>query len=208
MFFYEKWQEEKVEKQTSELKLLKSQYNPHFLFNALNSIYSKTLDVSDEASELVLKLSSILRYNLALDDTELITMEDEIIYINNYLDIQKVRLSHKVQIKLITHVEDDDTLIAPLFIVPLIENAFKYGVNNTDECFIFISIKQSKNILEVKIKNSKVIIDATLPASESFGLGLKNVKRRLDLYYPNRHDMTINETDDEYSVSLQLNMNK
>lgn len=203
---YEKFEKEKTERKNIELKLLKSQYNPHFLFNALNSIYSKTIDVSDEASTLILKLSSILRYNLNHNSADHIPLSEEVNNINNYLDLQIIRLAENVQVTKQIIVPDSKHSIAPFLLTPLLENAFKYGVNNTDLCKIEIYLSLDSNQLIFSVLNKKATIDHSIPLSEGFGLGISSVKKLLELHYPNNYQFLIEEQHERYTVSLKIHL--
>lgn len=201
---YEKLEMEKTERKNIELKLLKSQYNPHFLFNSLNSIYSKTIDVSEDASALILKLSSILRYNLNHNSSDHIPLSEEIKNINNYLDLQIIRLAENIHVTKQIVVPDNIIFIAPFLLTPLLENAFKYGVNSTDICKIEIYLSLDSNQLIFSVMNKKVAIDHSFPLSEGFGLGITSVKKLLELHYPNNYQFLIDENNKSFKVSLKI----
>lgn len=206
--FMERWKGEErrriemdKEHVTSELEYLKQQINPHFLFNALNSIYSLTLPCSQTASDSILKLSSILRYMLYSTTNKEVFLEDEIAIIKDYMGLQELRLTKKTKVKFITNGDFGGIKIEPLLLIPIIENAFKYGVNASKESFIEvnISIKNKKFIFETR---NTVVVDERPKDS---GLGLKNIKRRTDLIYPGAHTLTAEQQGDLFVVRLEIN---
>lgn len=185
----------------AELKFLKSQINPHFLFNALNNLYSLTLSKSDKAPEVVLKISSLLDYVLYECNVPYIELEREAESIKNYIDLQKMRYGQKVNIKLHREGNAENVQIAPLLILPLIENAFKHGLDKSlGEGFVYISLKANKNKLQLTVRNS-------LKGENNHdgkGIGLKNLKKRLELQYPERYSFSIKEEKDEFIADLSL----
>jgi two-component system, LytTR family, sensor kinase len=211
MRFIQKWQDDErnkleleKEKVKTELSYLKQQINPHFLFNSLNSIYSLSLSKSDVTTSSILKLSSILRYMLYESEDSLVSLKDEIRTIQDYFDLQKLRLTNKVSINLQINGNAEGYKIAPFMLIPLIENAFKYGVDNVNESFINIvlSIKDSK--LKLKVTNN--IVSNNIKQSKNSGIGLKNIQRRLELLYP--HDYTFETTKSQsvFTVLLELKL--
>ena len=206
LIVYEKFEKEKTEKKNVELEFLKSQYNPHFLFNALNSIYAKTIDVSDDASSLILKLSSLLRYNLNLNSSEKIPLIEEINNINNYFDLQKIRLSENVELIKEINIMKSNYFISPFLFIPLIENAFKYGANTTDICKIYISLSLEGKQLIFFVQNKKNVIDHNIISTEGFGLGMNNVKKLLELNYPNNYHFNIEDGNEIYKVTVKINL--
>jgi hypothetical protein len=191
------------EKVQSELAYLKAQINPHFLFNTLNSIYALRVYRSDAAPESITKLSSIMRYVMSETSAALVALDKEIKYLQSYIDLERLRLTDKV--KLDFKVEGDLTgkRISPLIFLPLIENAFKHGVSTVEECDIRIHITVSGNLLNLEVANNK-------PRTESrhkTGLGVDNVKKRLLLLYPGKHELKIKETSSTYLVNLVMVLN-
>lgn len=199
-----RWKLTEKQRLQSELSSLKSQINPHFLFNTLNSIYAETLGKADNAAEMVLKLSDMMRYTTTEAHHDKVPLQKELDYITNYIELQKLRLASKA--KLEYYIEDDaNTLqIAPFLLIPFIENAFKYGVNSEQNSFIRIELKINNTELNLTVFNKKVKIDKTL--QETFGLGIKNTQQRLSLIYPERHLLTIHDTEIDYLVSLHINL--
>jgi sensor histidine kinase YesM len=191
----------------SELNFLKSQINPHFLFNTLNNLYALTLKKSDLAPEIVLKLSEMMRYMLYECNERRVPLQKEINYVKNYLELEKLRQGKKfdIQFKLKGNVEDQK--IAPLMFIPFLENSFKHGVNNQlTDGFVEIQLDIEKDNVRVDIENSKA---PTLPSPsgrKSGGIGLVNVRRRLDLLYPDNYILDIENNPNTYKITLELNL--
>jgi LytS/YehU family sensor histidine kinase len=190
----------------AELKLLKTQIHPHFLFNTLNNLYGLTLEKSDEAPKLVLQLSEILDYILYRCDEKLVLIGEELAILKNYIEIEKVRYSGKFTLKAIFPEQTGGLKIAPLLLLPFVENAFKHGVSHsTGVAFVNIKIKIVGTNFFFKFKNSKNPA-MTANAEHNKGVGLKNVRKRLHLIYPEKHLLKINETEETFSVNLTLQL--
>jgi hypothetical protein len=191
----------------SELNFLKSQINPHFLFNTLNNLYALTLKKSDLAPEIVLRLSEMMRYMLYECNERRVPLRKEINYVKNYLELEKLRQGKKFNIKFELDGEIEDQKIAPLMFIPFLENSFKHGVNNQlTDGFVEIHLQIEKDNVRVEIENSKA---PTLPSpsgKKSGGIGLVNVKRRLDLLYSNNYVLEIENNPNTYKVQLELNL--
>ncbi len=186
----------------AELNFLKSQINPHFLFNTLNGIYAQAHDRSDKTEHTVLKLSELLRYVIYDSGGDKVELEKDIQYITNYIDLQKIRLSSKVLINYEVTGDIRRYMIAPLLLISFIENAFKHGISYSRSSVIDISISVFDKTLTLSVRNPVI-------ASDNFtdgGLGLKNVSRRLELLYPSDYSLQIEKTDQSYSVLLNLNL--
>ncbi len=192
----------------SELKFLKSQINPHFLFNTLNSLYALTLKKSDKAPEIVIKLSEMMRYMLYECNERQVPMRKEVQYIRNYVDLEKLRQGQKVRIDFDVRGEISDQMIAPLIFTPFLENSFKHGVNQISEGFVDILLDvQDKNVV-LQIENSRPSKQPVLSHKRpSGGIGLVNVRRRLDLLYPESYELKITEEPEKYKVNLTLALN-
>lgn len=208
-----KWQdseklraETEKEKLYAELSYLKQQVNPHFLFNALNNIYSLSLSKSDMTTNAILKLSSILRYMLYETNKKQVSLKDEVEIIMNYIDLQKLRLTEKVKTDFKVTGNAGNYLIEPLLLLPFIENAFKYGADNMHASFIKINIDIADDLLILKVENKIVLNPAK--NNNDYGIGLKNIQRRLELLYPNNHTLTINENDKIFIVYLSIKLKK
>jgi two-component system, LytTR family, sensor kinase len=189
----------------SELKLLKSQINPHFLFNTLNSLYALTLKKSDLAPEIVLKLSEMMRYMLYECNEKEVNLEKEINYMKNYLELEKLRHGAKMDISLEIEGEATDQKVAPLLLMPFIENSFKHGINNQlNTGFVNLHMKILDDRVIMDLKNSKAPSMPKIRDKKSGGIGLNNVKRRLQILYPKHHELKIEESPFDYKVQLSL----
>ena len=203
-------QREKQELETrnvqSELKFLKSQINPHFLFNTLNSIYALSLKKSDKAPEIVVKLSEMLRYMLYECNELSVPLEKEVKYIENYLSLEKLRHGEKLEIDFKTSGRIDGLKVSPLMFVPFLENAFKHGANNhLDSGYVHASLDVLEKNIQFKIENSKPdAIPVRDHQRKSGGIGLVNIRRRLNILYYNQHVLEIEEKPDSYTVHLDL----
>lgn len=183
----------------TELHLLKSQVNPHFLFNTLNSIYSLALTGNARTADSVFKLSTIMRYTLEESQTNFVPLQNELKFINSYIDLQKMRLNQVAKVQFTQNIEQEDALVAPLLLIPFIENAFKYGISTHTACEVVMRLEQKNNQLYFTctnqvFKNQRVA---------STGTGLQNVKRRLELLYPQKHTLTITEN---HLFTIQLHI--
>jgi two-component system, LytTR family, sensor kinase len=191
----------------SELKFLKSQINPHFLFNTLNSLYALTLKKSDLAPEVVLKLSEMMRYMLYECNEKSVPLEKEVNYLINYLELEKVRHGKKIKINFNQSGEITNQEISPLMFIPFVENCFKHGVSNQiAEAFVDINLMVEKKSIEIHIENSKHAAMPGVISKKSGGIGLINVKRRLDLLYPNAYNIEVLDTPITYKVILKINL--
>jgi two-component system, LytTR family, sensor kinase len=198
---WEKKQLLEVGKTKAELLFLKSQVNPHFLFNTLYSIYYLTVNKSDKASQAIMKLSDIIRFVLTESQCDYIQLEKEIDYITKYIDLQKLRISEKTKINFNVCGNIKEKQIAPLILIPFVENAFKYGVSSHVETLIKISLIITETSLELDLSNNKfdIIIE-----QEKNNIGLRNVKQRLLLLYPQKHKLIIKDEPFSYSINLTI----
>lgn len=192
------------EKISSELSYLKSQINPHFLFNTLNSIYSLSVTRSDKTSGAIVALSGMMRYMLSEADKEKVSLERELEYIRSYIDLQASRFGNTLDLSLTIEGSSEHKQIAPLLLISFIENAFKYGVNPEEPSKISIEINVYGDELMFRITNNKVHID-TADVTQT-GIGVENTTSRLNLLYPAKHNISITEDDKEYSVLLILKL--
>lgn len=197
-----KRQEIETEKLATELSFLKTQINPHFLFNTLNNIYSLAMVKSEATADAVLKLSSIMRYVLTETKNDTVPLDKEIAFVKHYIELQKVRLTDKVSIELIISGNTDSKNIAPLVLIPFIENAFKYGISTKEISKIYFGIVCNDNSICFTAKNN--IINKQNGNGENTGIGLKNTKRRLELLYPAKHTLTVTEENNQFMVHLIL----
>lgn len=205
-------QNQQLETQTmqNELRFLKSQINPHFLFNTLNNLFALTLKKDSRAPEIVLKLSEIMRYMLYECNDRTVLLTKEIQYMQNYLDLERLRQPDTVDISLSVEGRVSEQMIAPLLFIPFLENAFKHGVQNqiTAGGFVRARLRVQDDDLEFYIENSKPahtpkVADA---GRRSGGIGLVNVRQRLELLYPKNHELHIENDPNQYAVTLLLKM--
>lgn len=191
----------------SELAALRSQINPHFLFNALNTIYGMSRRADPETPEAVLKLSDILRHNLYECDEPEISLEQEIYLLKQYIDLSRLRVYDKDSIQFETDAMPEGQKIAPLLLIPFVENAIKHGLgNNARNAWMHVKLALHGNTLHFNCSNSNKRKQPDILNGRSKGIGLNNVKRRLELLYPQKHKLTITASDDVYSVSLQIEL--
>jgi two-component system, LytTR family, sensor kinase len=187
-----------MEKVSSELKFLKAQINPHFLFNTLNNIYALARKKSEDTPEVVLKLSNMLRYMLYETKAEKVTVEKEIQLIEDYIQIEKIRYSNRLNISFNKEIDDSKTLIAPLILLPFVENAFKHGASESRfDINIAISLQLVDNQIKFTVINTKEAHCAAI--KDSIGLG--NIKRQLELTYKT-HNLQIENTENHFKVTL------
>ena len=192
------------EKLETELKLLKAQINPHFIFNALNNIYSLTYMQSKKAPESVLKLSEMLRYVFYDCNKDRVPLSAEVQYIKNFIAFQQIKSEFAQNISLKTEINGANLEIAPMLFIPFIENAFKYSrIEENESAFINIKIIHQDSKLHFIIKNSFPENNKPLPGS---GMGIKNVKYRLDIIYPKKYELVINEGGGLFNIDLRLDV--
>ncbi|WP_214072767.1 histidine kinase [Mucilaginibacter sp. dw_454] len=191
------------EKATNELNFLRAQFNPHFLFNSINSIYGHIDKSNKEAREMLLVLSEMLRYQLYECNVEEISLDREINYVSNYIAMQRGRIDERVKVNFCADEVDGQPNIAPLLLITFVENAFKYvGFNEDRPNLVEISLRYADDKLIFKVFNTK---DSYINHTEgSSGLGIANTKRRLEILYPNRHELKINNDEKNYEVELTL----
>jgi len=213
LFIAEEWRDQQSElvklaqleeeAKKAELKALRSQINPHFLFNALNLIYSESVKKSDQSPDLILKLSEILRYVLEKAEKERVSLQDEINYIADYIDLQTARMNNPAQVDFQTTGNFDEYEIAPLLLLNFVENCFVHS-NLTDRPDIRIEISIENGMLNFTSSNKKK--KQTDRKEKGVGLGIQNSKRRLDLTYPDKYSLQINDSDDLYSTQLKIQL--
>ncbi|MBC2846644.1 sensor histidine kinase [Winogradskyella flava] len=193
----------KNENKTSELLHLQSQVNPHFFFNMLNNLYG-LIDVdSEKAKALILKLSELMRYSIYEGEKNTVSLEEEVEYLKNYIELHRMRYHKDIDLKFNLHIENSKLRITPLLFIILLENAFKHGVENLrDTSYIYITLKSLDSTVYFEIVNN---FDASqLP--ETSGIGIKNLKRRLELAYPNKHKLTFTKSESVHKVNLELQL--
>jgi sensor histidine kinase YesM len=207
--FYKRWNEKdfreqqmQKEKVEAELQMLKTQINPHFLFNTLNSIYVLAMRKSEQTANVVLKLSDILDYILYRIDAPKIDISSEIRIIENYIELERIRFTERVNLSFISKLKSKELQIPPMLIIPFVENAFKHGVaKSIDKSWINIAIEETDHMLHIAVSNSK--IQNTIK-SEVGGIGLFNVKKRLDLLFSDSYKLDISEKNNRFDVNLSI----
>ncbi len=193
------------EKLQSELAFLKSQVNPHFLFNILNNICSLARKKSDDTENAVIKLSQIMRYMLSESQDERVNLEREVEYLENYIELQQLRVSDKVHIHFTVDGSPGLYTIEPMLLIPFVENAFKHGISYAEESDIRIHLKIADNGINFRTENSIFRSKSDVNGSDS-GIGLKNVLRRLELLYPEKHQISISDNGKRYEVDLKIQL--
>jgi len=195
--------EERQERMQSELSFLRSQISPHFIFNILNSIVYLIRSKSPLAEPVTIKLSELIRYMLYESNNAQIPLEKEVSYLENYVELQKIRFEEDVEIRLNIEGEAAGQLIEPMLMIPFVENAFKHGVGLVAEPVIDIHLKYGKDDMVFKVRN-KITSETEADKDSSSGIGLQNVMRRLELLYPGAHNLQIAKTDEWFEVELWL----
>lgn len=189
----------------TELNYLRKQTNPHFLFNSLNSIYSLAHKKSDLVPDAIVTLSELMRYMLYETDNKTVALEKEINYIHNYIELQKLRLNNIENIFINVHGNTKNKFIEPLLLISFVENAFKYGTDYKGATHVKIKIFILENNFDFWIENT---IENYVKDPENSGIGLINIQNRLDLLYPNAHELTITQDSQYYRVHLNLKLDK
>jgi hypothetical protein len=192
------------EKLNSELALLKNQVSPHFFFNTLNNIYSLIAINQADAQEAVLSLSKMMRYMLYESEQGNTKLSREIEFMRVYIDLMKLRLSDRVKLTVEFPEAYDDIDIPPLLFIPFIENAFKHGVSYQRDSFINIVLSREGDLIRFRTSNSFNASNGDVPQPDS-GIGLDNVRKRLALLYPGKHELTIIDKIPVYSIELTIN---
>ncbi len=188
----------------TELAFLRSQISPHFIFNVINGIVSLSRTKPTLVEPTLIQLSKLMRYILYISDVENVTLQEKEDYLSSYIDLQRIRLPNQVNINYSTEISNPQKYLAPMLLIPFVENAFKFCNTDAQIPFITIILKAEKNVLTFLVENN--YNPESIDFYETGGIGLKNVKRRLELLYPNEHVLTIKQTEDTYSVFLQIQL--
>lgn len=198
----EQTQQIKAEKLNAELKLLKAQINPHFIFNTLNNIYSLTYSKSAKAPESILKLSQMLRYVLEECEREQVTLQSEIEYIESYIAFQKMKTPDELNITFDYSQAEPEVFIAPMLLIPFIENGFKYSkIEEAPSAFINIELGTTAEEISFRMANSIPRAGIGRPGA---GTGIDNVRKRLDILFPQKYSLEIREEDSQFNIHLLL----
>lgn len=192
------------QKLNAELSFLKSQINPHFFFNTLNSIYSLATKKSDKTPEAIIKLSQLMRYIIYDSEKEMVPFNNEIDYIKNFVELQKLRLRENVFIDLKIYGNTNDKWIEPLLLLPFIENAFKHGIDYTKDCTIKILISIHEDCLLFETENQIVKLLNQTWNNKNSGIGLPNSEKRISLLYPGNHTLNISNENGKFKTILKL----
>lgn len=193
-----------TEKLKTELSFLQGQINPHFLFNTLNTIYTLARRKADQTADAVMQLSNLLRYVL---DTpaDTTTVEDEVAHLRDFIALHSLRLTDKTRVVFEVDEKLGSQHIAPMLLLPFVENAFKYGLSSHRESLIQIRLSATEDGLLFEVQNPRFSSSAQ-PEMPNTGIGLKNVRRRLELLYPHQHELLIQESNTTYAISLRLRL--
>ena len=194
------------EKLQAELRFLKAQVHPHFLFNTLNNLYALTLKQSKDAPEVVLKLSDLLNYMLYECNADTVPLSKEIKLVKNYISLEKIRYGKRLNISFNVRGEVESRMVAPMLILPFVENCFKHGVSEElDESWVNIDLELKQETLTLKVENSKSKNGGSEDRFEyKEGIGLNNVKRRLELLYGENHELDLHDESDSFLVILKI----
>ena len=191
------------EKLQAELKSLKTQIHPHFLFNTLNNLYALTLKKSEKAPEMVLKLSELINYMLYECKSDEVPLSKEVKFIRNYVDIEKMRYGDKLDVDIRVSGDLNNRNIAPLILLPFVENCFKHGASeNLVQSWVKITVDSHADHIVVKVENSK---SGKNGGNGNHGIGIQNVRRRLDLLYPEQHELKLINGEETFLVVLSIN---
>lgn len=190
------------ERREMELQFLKSQLNPHFLFNSLNNIYSLAYQKSDKTADAIMKLSEIMRYMIYESNTPTVALSKEVDYLTSYIELQKIRFKDGAYIELTLNGEIDDQKIVPLMLISFVENAFKHGVVSDPENPVKINIIANQKILHFSVINKKNVQNKDAQG----GVGLPNVERRLQLVYPDRYKLNVVNSATHYTCELMIDI--
>jgi LytS/YehU family sensor histidine kinase len=190
------------EKSETELVLLKQQINPHFFFNTLNNLYALSIKKDEATPEVILKLSELMRYVIYRGKEQQVKLEEEIKYLKDYISLQKIRLHKQLDFQFEQEVKDDQISISPLLFIILVENAFKHGIEVAEhEAFLHLYLKSHNKQLVFCCMNS---IEGS--STHTPGIGLSNLRRRLDLLYPNRHHLSLEHNDFTFKATLEIQL--
>lgn len=187
----------------ADLRNLRSQLNPHFLFNTLNNIYSLIIVDNNKAQDAVLRLSNLLRYVLYENNTPYVPLKQDLDFTSNYIDLMKLRLGENVKLTYSIPKKVSDDKIAPLLFMTLIENAFKHGINNEENSYIDITILVESGIGVICSVENSYSMSNNIEIRNS-GIGLKNLEKRLELLYPHKHDLIIERRSESFGVRLRI----
>lgn len=203
--------QKELKRSSAKIDFLRSQINPHFLFNALNTLYGTAIqENADRTSEGIQKLGDMMRFMLQENMQDTISLSREIDYLENYISLQRLRTDVNPVIQIQTQIQGGETLlqVAPMLLIPFVENAFKHGISLREPSYIKVTLEITNNTLFFDVSNSKHAKQNNDPEKGKNGIGLENVKQRLQLFYPNRHELLIRDTPKEFFVHLTIQLAK
>jgi two-component system, LytTR family, sensor kinase len=200
----QKWYAIEKEKVETELSFLKAQINPHFLFNTLNSIYTLALKNDSQTSNAVMQLSTMMRYVTVEAKSDTVSLEKELQYVRHFVALQQLRMPKNMVLETQFLCQNLHLPIAPMLLIPFIENAFKYGISTRTSATIKMSLSEENNILQLNVENQK--FKSINETKDRTSIGLENTKQRLELLYPNRYKLIINDLEDKYWVELKIEL--
>jgi hypothetical protein len=190
------------ERNEAKLQLYKSQINPHFLFNTLNTIYGLLITRSDKTIETFERFINLTKYTYTIANREFVAVTDEVDYIEQYIQLQSLRLNEMASVKFTHNVQNQQFMLPPMLLITFVENAFKYGISSDEKCFININLQQMEGIFYFVVENS---VFNHKKGDFSQGTGIKNCRTRLDLLYPHRYTLDISESESNvFNVKLQI----
>lgn len=195
-------QEVEAEKNKAELALYKAQINPHFMFNTLNTLYGLLLTQSDKVESVFIKFTDILKYMYANTHRDMISIQEEIAYIEQYIDLQMLRLNEYTTVKFSNEVDDHQVDIPPMILITFVENAFKYGTSSSESSTISITIRLDRGRLEFRTNNP--VLNHRRPNGD--GIGIDNCRHRLDLIYPGRYVLQVLPNEHTFDVLLEIQL--
>ncbi len=197
-----KYLETKLQLKEQELRFLKMQIHPHFLFNTLNTLYGFALKKAEETPEMILKLSDLLDYILYQVEKPSVLLTDEVTHIENYITLEKMRFQNGLQMQITKNIENKNLCVAPMLLLPFVENAFKHGKRINNILHIQITIESKDENIAFTIKN-----DAKRTKKEGNGIGLENLRKRLIMHYENKHTLAIKRDENTFEAKLKINCN-
>ena len=199
----EQVKEQENERLKSELSFLRSQISPHFMFNVLNSVVSLSRRKPEMVEPVVVKLSELMRYMIYETNDSIVPISKELTYLESYIDLQKIRFGNDIQINFKHEIGPKSSSIEPMLLIPFVENAFKHGVGFIENPTIEIELKDSAKELTFHVANKEGAL-LNEKKDESSGIGLANVKRRLELLYPTNHSLVVNDSEADFEITLTI----
>lgn len=192
------------QKHQAELNVFKAQISPHFLFNTLNSLYSLVIGTSDKAEEAFIKFTDMLRYTYVSIDNDYVAIKEEAVYIQNYIDLQKLRLNEHTKIDWVCDVDDEDTQVPPMVLLTFVENCFKYGASTSKDCVISIHLSLKDHHLRFETRNA--LMKHAVESYKQIPVGIENCRARLESLYKNHYSLVTEERDGIFIVELNIKL--